>query len=75
MGKVLHGIRPSVYDKYKLNIEESFLKHKKLRASSRTLSVRYLLGIATSVCEEEGEGEDRAEGRSIEGEEELLRRR
>ena len=28
MGKVLHGIRPSEYQKYKRNIEDSFLKHK-----------------------------------------------
>jgi hypothetical protein len=29
MGKVMYGIRPSTFDKYKRNIEDSFLKHKK----------------------------------------------
>lgn len=33
MGKVIHGIRPSTFEKYKRNIEESFLKHKKYTES------------------------------------------
>ena len=74
MGKVLHGIRPSVYDKYKLNIEESFLKHKKLTESkfADTISKISTWNSYFGLREEEGEGEDRAEGRSIEGEESSL---
>ena len=36
MGKILHNIRPTTFEKYKRNIEDSFLKHKKYIESTVT---------------------------------------
>ena len=70
MGKVLHGIRPSQFEKYKKNIEDSFLKHKK-HTEATVADVIAKIGTWNSYFgvkeDEEGEGEGGDEGGSVVG--------
>jgi len=79
MGKVLHNIRPSTFEKYKRNIEDSFLKRKKQVESAVTDIVAKLstwhtyFGLAwggdalESDLGENAEATDAGEGMSVEG--------
>jgi len=68
MGKVIHGIRPSTFIKYKKNIEESFLKHKKLTESNLADTIAKIstwntyFGVKEIFEEEEAEGGEGGEG-------------